>query len=209
MDFRSTSCVFLGYSTSHYGYRCLDSSFDRLYIARHVLFNEQSFPHQQPSSDNTQAPSPNPYISLNPTHLLFPTPSLAIHIPTSPSPTEPSPPVTPPPASTETNTASSPSLQTYSRRPKPTAPSASSSDQPSFTAPPSPPTSTNVPPPPRTRPANLRPNTKQTTKPHHTSFHTITTSSILEPTTITIPNKDPLWCKAMTKEYSALLKNNT
>ncbi|GJR94175.1 hypothetical protein Tco_0266349 [Tanacetum coccineum] len=36
MDFRSTPCVFLGYSPSHHGYRCLDISTERLYIARHV-----------------------------------------------------------------------------------------------------------------------------------------------------------------------------
>ncbi|GKC46050.1 tryptophan aminotransferase-related protein 3-like protein [Tanacetum coccineum] len=35
MDFRSTPCVFLGYSPSHHGYRCLDISTERLYIARH------------------------------------------------------------------------------------------------------------------------------------------------------------------------------
>ncbi|GJV35757.1 retrovirus-related pol polyprotein from transposon TNT 1-94 [Tanacetum coccineum] len=35
MDFCSTPCVFLGYSPSHHGYRCLDISTERLYIARH------------------------------------------------------------------------------------------------------------------------------------------------------------------------------
>ncbi|GKC75299.1 gag/pol polyprotein [Tanacetum coccineum] len=35
MDSRSTPCVFLGYSPSHHGYRCLDISTERLYIARH------------------------------------------------------------------------------------------------------------------------------------------------------------------------------
>ncbi|GKA56514.1 putative RNA-directed DNA polymerase [Tanacetum coccineum] len=40
MDFRSTPRFFLGYSTSHHGYRCLDISTERLYIARHVRFNE-------------------------------------------------------------------------------------------------------------------------------------------------------------------------
>ncbi|GJV38730.1 putative RNA-directed DNA polymerase [Tanacetum coccineum] len=36
MDFHSTPCVFLGYSPSHHGYRCLDISTERLYIAQHV-----------------------------------------------------------------------------------------------------------------------------------------------------------------------------
>jgi hypothetical protein len=40
---RSISCVFLGYSTLHKGYRCLDLTNHRLYISRHVQFNELNF----------------------------------------------------------------------------------------------------------------------------------------------------------------------
>ena len=36
MDFRSTPCVFLGYSTTHHGYRCYDPQSNRIYVARHV-----------------------------------------------------------------------------------------------------------------------------------------------------------------------------
>ncbi|KAJ0702566.1 putative RNA-directed DNA polymerase [Helianthus annuus] len=46
MDFRSTPCVFLGYSTSHHGYRCLDPTTDRIYVARHVRFVKSSFPFE-------------------------------------------------------------------------------------------------------------------------------------------------------------------
>ncbi|GJW49721.1 putative RNA-directed DNA polymerase [Tanacetum coccineum] len=56
MDFRSTLCVFLGYSPSHHGYRCLDISTERLYIARHVCFNEAPFPFDIP---NTTSPLPS------------------------------------------------------------------------------------------------------------------------------------------------------
>lgn len=43
IDPQSTPCLFLGYSSIHKGYKCLSSS-NRLYISRHVLFDEKKFP---------------------------------------------------------------------------------------------------------------------------------------------------------------------
>jgi histone deacetylase 1/2 len=40
LDYRSTSWVFLGYSSSHLSYCCLDLSSHRIYISRHILFHE-------------------------------------------------------------------------------------------------------------------------------------------------------------------------
>lgn len=46
LSFHTTKCVILGYSNQHKGYRCLSST-RRLYISRHVIFNEDDFPYQQ------------------------------------------------------------------------------------------------------------------------------------------------------------------
>jgi hypothetical protein len=45
---RSTRCVFLGYSSDHKGYRCLNFSTNRLIISRHVVFDEDNFPLAAP-----------------------------------------------------------------------------------------------------------------------------------------------------------------
>lgn len=43
MQFHNTRCVFLGYNNSHKGYKCLNSH-GRVFISRHVVFNENHFP---------------------------------------------------------------------------------------------------------------------------------------------------------------------
>jgi hypothetical protein len=44
LQFRSKQCVFLGYSTLHKGYKCLDLKEGRVYISRDVVFDEHVFP---------------------------------------------------------------------------------------------------------------------------------------------------------------------
>jgi hypothetical protein len=44
LEFRSKQCVFLGYSSNQKGYRCLDPASNRIYISRHVIFDEHTFP---------------------------------------------------------------------------------------------------------------------------------------------------------------------
>jgi len=44
LAFRSIQCVFLGYSTLHKGYKCLDLDSGRIYISRDVIFDEDVFP---------------------------------------------------------------------------------------------------------------------------------------------------------------------
>ena len=55
LDFKSTRCVFMGYSTNHKGYLCLEPHTNRFYISRHVKFNESHFPFKcmQQTETNT------------------------------------------------------------------------------------------------------------------------------------------------------------
>ena len=46
-NFRSTCCVFLGYSLQNKGYICLSNT-GKLYVSRHVVFNEKLFPYSLP-----------------------------------------------------------------------------------------------------------------------------------------------------------------
>lgn len=40
MNFQSTPCIFLGYSSSHKGYKCLDLTYKCMYISHDVTFAE-------------------------------------------------------------------------------------------------------------------------------------------------------------------------
>lgn len=46
---RSEPCAFIGYSLSQSAYLCLQKSTGRIYISRHVKFDEATFPFQTPS----------------------------------------------------------------------------------------------------------------------------------------------------------------
>lgn len=46
LSFHTVKCIFLGYSGSHKGFKC-HSSMGRMYILRHVIFNELEFPFEK------------------------------------------------------------------------------------------------------------------------------------------------------------------
>jgi len=50
LDFKSIECVFLGYSQHYKGYQCLDPLSGKIYLSRHVLFDETHYPLAQLSS---------------------------------------------------------------------------------------------------------------------------------------------------------------
>ncbi|KAM0038591.1 putative RNA-directed DNA polymerase [Helianthus debilis subsp. tardiflorus] len=86
MDFRSTPCIFLGYNTTHHGYRCFDPTTERIYIARHVRFQENTFPFGANPTDSSPTPSQaNPYVSS------YPTDNIPFQPDTSSAPTSPCP----------------------------------------------------------------------------------------------------------------------
>jgi hypothetical protein len=41
---KTTPCVFIGYSSTHKGFRCLDRTTQHVFISRHVIFDETNFP---------------------------------------------------------------------------------------------------------------------------------------------------------------------
>ncbi|GJR37134.1 zinc finger, CCHC-type containing protein [Tanacetum coccineum] len=84
MDFRSTPCVFLGYSPSHHGYRCLDIFTERLYIARHVRFNEAQFPFDIPKTTSPPPSKTSPCYSSKSPYVIPTTDHPSLSSPRSP-----------------------------------------------------------------------------------------------------------------------------
>ena len=55
LQYRSLECAFLGYSSHHKGYLCLDIHSSKVYISHHVIFNEDYFPFKNLSSSPSQS----------------------------------------------------------------------------------------------------------------------------------------------------------
>ncbi|GMI65053.1 hypothetical protein HRI_000174600 [Hibiscus trionum] len=80
-QFRSSPCTFLGYSPAHKGYKCVDVN-GRIYISRHVKFDESVFPF---SSDCSSSASKNVLPSVA-VFYLFQCPSESVPPPSSSNP---------------------------------------------------------------------------------------------------------------------------
>jgi len=57
LAFRSRSSVLIGYSKNHLGYKCLHTPSGKIYIARHVILNEQNFPFSKSVPNRSSTPS--------------------------------------------------------------------------------------------------------------------------------------------------------
>ncbi|GJT77266.1 retrovirus-related pol polyprotein from transposon TNT 1-94 [Tanacetum coccineum] len=192
MDFRSTPCVFLGYSPSYHKYRCLDISTERLYIARHVRFNKAQFPFDIHKTTSPPLSKTSPYYSSKSPYV----------IPTTdhPSPSSPRSPISSPSSVSHLSPASQTSPESSNGQPSPVP----------TTSIPAPPPTPPPPPPPitRQRPANLCQNPKQSVPYNPSANHaTVLPTTITEPTSFTVANNYPEWRQAMKEEYDALMKN--
>ena len=204
---KSKPCLFLGYSTSQSAYKCLDPTTNRIYLSRHVKFEEEIFPLQTRnknheftnltrevcggSSKQENVTSPLPVTNLPTSYL--PTPTISTH-------------------TQDTNTDSIP----QNEEPSPTIEVAS----PPHTLPSSPPSSSSHQNPSPTSSSSHHPTTNRPTrsrkpnpKYYNPKFLNLTTNhpipTTLVPSTVTQAQKDPLWRKAMDSEFNALLQNGT
>ncbi|GJY76087.1 putative RNA-directed DNA polymerase [Tanacetum coccineum] len=174
---------------SHHGYRCLDISTERLYIARHVHFNEAQFPFDIPKITSLPPSKTSPYYYSESPYV----------IPTTdhPSPSSPCSSISSPSSVLHL----SPTSQTSSE---------SSNGQPSPVSTASIPTPPPPPPITRQRPANLRQNPKQRVPYNPSTNHaTVLPTTITEPTSFTVANNSSEWRQAMKEEYDAIMKNRT
>ncbi|GKE77065.1 nucleotide-binding alpha-beta plait domain-containing protein, partial [Tanacetum coccineum] len=167
---------------SYHGYRCLDISTKRLYIARHVRFNEAQFPFDIPKTTSPSPSKTSPYYSSE----------LPYVIPTTdhPSPSSPCSPISSPSSVSHLSPTSQTSPESSNGQPSPV----------STTLIPTPP----PPPPPITqqRPANLHQNPKQRVPYNSFANHaTVLSTTITEPTSFIVANNSPEWRQDMKEEY--------
>ncbi|KAM1171421.1 hypothetical protein ACFX2G_022146 [Malus domestica] len=193
LDGKRTHCVFLGYSLQHKGYRCLDLQSQRLYISRHVMFNEEHFPfhdaHHLSSSSLPQSTA-----STSSPHFTLPFPFFQ-HTPASSSLSS-SPLVHPElslPLSSSPVPSSSSSSSSNASLPLPSHPS--SSVQPSIP-------SNSHPMLTRSKAGIFKPKALSATK------HPIDIDTFV-PTTYLQASKHAHWVQAMSEEFEALRHTGT
>lgn len=185
MDYRSSRCIFLGYSPSHTGYRCLDISSNRTYIVRHVRFDETQFPFLGSSTSASENPLPS---HTSPW-------AIAPTIPSAPANSQALLP--------------SPATQSYESLPSssdllPSNPNHNITLQPTCTS--NPPRSTTYnlrPNPPKHLPLSLLATSSSSAK------HIPSAAPLSEPSTFSQAIKIPEWRSAMNDDFRTLERNHT
>jgi transposase InsO family protein len=231
---KTATCIFLGYPTHSKGYYCLDPTNLRLYVSRHVLFNESTFPSLKHSTDqHTASPqsAENWLHNLLLLHSCDHTPIVTTlpsqepsSLPSSPSNTSrsdtipmPMPiPLTLSPSVTALNLSDSALSTGFSPQPSSTStvqnPLASTSPSPI------PPVKTNDPTIPTSAPiTNPTPPLQhhmQTRSKHgifkpKVSYAAHIDYTTTEPTSYTNASKHSQWCTAMDEEFQALQQQGT
>lgn len=198
LDFRSQECLFLGYSTSHKGYKCL-SPCGKLYISKDVLFNESRFPYVElfspPSPPTSSGNSPATQHCASSLESLFSTVSLPKPVPLTAVPFSPAVDISPASTTSPRQSVSSPESTP--------APAVS----PLPLTPPSLPTNAV---PINSKPVNQHPMQTRAKsgfiqpRQHFTLLLTHT-----EPKSVKQALTDDNWKAAMQSEFDALCKNNT
>ncbi|PKU62356.1 Retrovirus-related Pol polyprotein from transposon TNT 1-94 [Dendrobium catenatum] len=188
----SIPCVFIGYASAQKGYRCLDPKTGKVYISRHVIFNEAIFPYHQPDL-GLQQNSSNNFI---PPLLLVPTIINQPH--------------------TSTQSANTPSRQSYHASPQVLHPTTDNHSTIQSNIPESnsslPITTTTA--IPRTLPQSQSTHSMQTrSKTGHSKPKQIFSLAHIiqdsDPTTYSEAAKSPHWLKAMHVEFQALQSQHT
>lgn len=186
---------FLGYSLNHQGYRCLDQSTGRIYLSRHVIFDELSFPFQE--TINTLSAETASLDFHSPLETVTePLPHIPLAFTNSPDPPTQNPPNVPITSITpSTNILITPPIITEPTQPNTTIPNPIITETSSPTTNPHPMVT-------RSRAGVSKPNPKYAL--------TVTYDpTLLEPTCYTQAAKSEEWRKAMGAEFNALQQSGT
>ncbi|KAM1528050.1 hypothetical protein ACFX1Z_017449 [Malus domestica] len=194
---KSAKCIFLGYASNYKGYICFELTLGKIYISRHVIFNELDFPYSALSSKSkcSQSPSVKPNNITSTLPIVLPT--LQNILVSSSSPTslahEPS---------TSSQSSSSPQFIAAQGSPAPVVPDHT---------PESLQVVLDIPPvnlhPMQTRSKSGIVKKKVFFAAAHTS--TVVDLTTTEPATYKSALKVPVWLNAMTEELNALYSQKT